>query len=142
MKNFFSKIRKSMVGDSDDEIPEEEGYVELDTSDGEGGTQKVIVRPFVLEDFSDVKPILDALRESNTIALINIKPLKNKDIVELKRAISKLKKTTSAIDGDVAGFGEDYLVAVPAFAEIHRSKGTTQEVKDEGDSEPEDEKDF
>ncbi len=131
-----------MVG-SDDEIPEEEGYVELDTSDGEGGTQKVIVRPFVLEDFSDVKPVLDALRESNTIALINIKPLKAKDIVELKRAISKLKKTCTAIDGDLAGFGEDYLVAVPSFAEIHRAKGTTNEIKDEPEEkESDDEKDF
>jgi len=142
MKNFFSKIKKSMMG-SEDEIPEEEGYVELDTSDGEGGTQKVIVRPFVLEDFSDVKPVLDALRESNTIALINIKPLKAKDIVELKRAISKLKKTCTAIDGDLAGFGEDYLVAVPSFAEIHRTKGTTQEIKDEHEgAESDDEKDF
>ena len=77
-----------------------------------------------MEDFSDIKEILDAIREGYTIALINIKPLKDKDLVELKRAINKLKKTCDAIDGDIAGFGDDYVVVTPSFAEIHRTKST------------------
>ena len=47
--------------------------------------------------------------------------VKDKDLVELKRAVSKLRKTCEAIDGDIAGFGEDYVVAVPYFARIHRN---------------------
>ena len=47
---------------------------------------------------------------------------KEKDIIELKRAINKLKKTCDAIDGDIAGFGEDYIVCCPTFAKIHREK--------------------
>ena len=47
--------------------------------------------------------------------------MKEKDLVELKRAISKLRKTCEAIDGDIAGFSEDYVVAVPYFAKIHRN---------------------
>ncbi len=132
MRKFLSKIKASM-GAGDEDIPEEEQYVELDTAEVEENSQKIIVRPFILEDFSDVKPILDSLRENNTIALVNIKPLKNKDLVELKRAVSKLKKTCTAIDGDIAGFGDDYIVIVPGFAEIHRTKGTTKEVKAEID---------
>lgn len=84
------------------------------------GKAKVVVRPFVVEDFADVKPALDALREGYTVALINIKPLKEKDLVELKRAVSKLKKTVEAIEGDIAGFGEDWIVAAPGFAQIYR----------------------
>ena len=53
--------------------------------------------------------------------MVNIRPLREKDIVELKRAISKLRKTCEAIDGDIAGVGEDYVVAVPYFARIHRA---------------------
>ena len=80
-----------------------------------------------MEDFEDIKEILDCLREGSTIALVNIKPLKEKDLVELKRAISKLRKTCEAIDGDIAGFGEDYVVAAPYFARIHRGGATRLE---------------
>jgi len=62
--------------------------------------------------------------------LINIRPLKERDLIELKRAINKLKKTCDAVEGDIAGFGEDYLVAVPNFAQIYRSKDT-EEVKEQ-----------
>ena len=105
------------------EIPEgEREYVELDTSqtDTKG---KVTVRPFTIEDFADIKTILDVLREGNTIALVNIKPLKDRDLIELKRAINKLKKTTDAIEGDIAGFGDDYIIVTPSFAHVYRTKG-------------------
>ncbi|MBU3940427.1 MAG: cell division protein SepF [Nanoarchaeota archaeon] len=58
------------------------------------------------------------------MALINIKPLKDRDIVELKRAVNKLKKTTDAINGDIAGFGDGCLVVTPSFAGVYRSKVT------------------
>ena len=118
IKQFFKRSTKAF--DDDDMIESQDEYVELDTSSGKQPDQKVIVRPFVITDFADVKPILDALRESFTIALINIKPLKEKDLLELKRAINKIKKTCEAIEGDVAGFGEDYIVVTPNFAEIYR----------------------
>ena len=133
MKKFFSKLRDSFVGEEShvtEEEDGEEGYVELDTVGGDERSSKVVVRPYVIDDFSDVKDILDALREGNTIALVNIRSLKEKDLVELKRAINKLKKTCDAIEGDVAGFGEDYIVATPAFAEIYRNT-QTKAVKEE-----------
>ena len=77
-----------------------------------------------MEDFADIKLILDVLREGQTIALVNIKPLKDKDIIELKRAINKLKKTSDAIGGDIAGFGDDYVVVTPGFARVFRSRPT------------------
>ena len=107
----------------------EEGYVELDTNSDEDVRSKIIIRPFVVKDFESIKAILDSLREGKTIALINIRPLKDKDLIELKRAINKLKKTTDAIDGEIAGFGEDYIVVTPSFAQIYRTKETS-EVKE------------
>ena len=122
MKGFFSKLKEKMGSGSDIlNEAEEEGYVELDTSATESKA-KVTVRPFVIEDFESIKQILDVLREGNTIALINIKPLKDRDLVELKRAINKLKKTCDAIEGDIAGFGDNWIAAVPSFAKIHRHK--------------------
>lgn len=129
MKGFFSRIKKSLGSDDSSDIlgeAEAEGYVELGTEPAEMKS-KIIVRPFILDDFEHIKDILDALREGRTIALINIKPLRDKDIVELKRAINKLKKTCDAIEGDVAGFGEDWIAAVPSFAHIHRHKPVKKE---------------
>ncbi len=130
MKSLFEKMRQTFSGKSkEDDVDQdyvEEEYVELDTVSPDDKHSKVIVRPFVINDFSDVKPILDAMRQGYTIALINIKPLKTKDLVELKRAINKIKKTCDASNGDIAGFGDDYLVVAPSFAEIYRSKDTTE----------------
>jgi SepF-like predicted cell division protein (DUF552 family) len=118
MKNWLSKL----TGGRED-MPEElnDDYVEIDTTLSRDRKSKINVRPFVIQDFGDIKPVLDSLREGMTIALINIKQLKERDIVELKRAINKLKKTCDAIDGDIAGFGEDWIVVTPSFAQIHRS---------------------
>ena|SRR3989338_632908 len=122
MAGFLSKLREKM-GSSSEILneAEQEGYVELGADVPEGGS-RITVRPFVIDDFESIKPILDALREGHTIALVNIKPLKDKDLVELKRAINKLKKTCDAIDGDIAGFGDNWIAAVPSFAHIHRHK--------------------
>lgn len=130
MKNFFSTLKEKLTGPKFEELEAEEGYVELDTNAIESKS-KILVRPFTLEDFEDVKPILDSMREGYTIALINIRPLKERDLVELKRAINKLKKTTEAIDGEIAGFGEDYIVVTPSFATIHKTKQTPA-IPDQG----------
>jgi SepF-like predicted cell division protein (DUF552 family) len=122
---IFSDLKKKLT-DPDEEHPEEEKeeYVELGPEVAATASSKIQVRPFILEDFEDIKKILDVLREGYTIPLINIKPLKEKDIVELKRAINKLKKTTDAIEGDIAGFAEDWIVVTPSFASIHRTNQT------------------
>ena len=59
-------------------------YIELDLGE-EVEKSKVIVKPFVLRKFEDVNHILNALRQGYTIAIIDIKPLKGKDIIELKK---------------------------------------------------------
>ncbi|MFC1755320.1 cell division protein SepF, partial [Thermoproteota archaeon] len=116
MAGFFSKIKEKLGSSDDFDIPSEidEGYVELSTEEEDNSQAKVTVRPFMLEDFADVKVILDSLREGYTVALVNIRPLKDKDLVELKRAVGKLKKTTDAIEGDIAGFGEDWICICPS----------------------------
>ncbi len=140
MVGFISNIKSKfseMFSDSDSEVLEqgEKEYLELDTT-GSAEKSKILVRPFTIGDFADIKMILDVLREGSTIALVNIKPLKDKDVIELKRAINKLKKTSDAIGGDIAGFGDDYVVITPSFAKVFRVRraqsqqpSATQEIK-------------
>src|SRR3989344_1712494 len=128
---FLSKLKEKLGSGSNAQMFEDAGtgYVELDKEAAADAKSKVQVRPFVIEEFEHIKPILDSLREGHTIALINIKPLKDKDLIELKRAINKLKKTTDAIQGEIAGFGEDYIVATPTFAKIYRNKPVAERPK-------------
>lgn len=100
---------------------EEDEYVEIDLESAKPREEKVIVRPFVLRSFDNMEEILNSLREGYTIAVIDIKPLKAKDIIELKRAISKIKKTVDALDGSIAGFGDNVIIATPSFAQIKKS---------------------
>jgi SepF-like predicted cell division protein (DUF552 family) len=122
MKNFFSKLKAGLGLGSESNVFEdaEKDYVEV----GDRGEDKpqITVRTFVLEDFSDIKAVLDVLRDGYTIPIINIRPIKEKDLIELKRAINKLKKTTDAIGGDIAGVGDDYIVCTPSVARIYRTK--------------------
>lgn len=112
---FLSRVFKGK-----DQVPEAD-YLEIDLGKEISRKTKVLIRPFILKTFDDVNKILEILREGYTIALIDIKPLKSKDIVELKRAISKIKKTCDALEGEVAGFGENVLIATPSFAEIYKA---------------------
>jgi SepF-like predicted cell division protein (DUF552 family) len=127
----FDSIKRAFGG-------EEEGdeYIEIDLG-RETKKAKVIVRPFVLKSFEDVTPILNSLREGYTIAVIDIKQLRAKDVIELKRAISKIKKTADALEGSIAGFGENMIIVTPQFADIYKppvrnSMATAEDVVREG----------
>jgi len=100
---------------------DESEYIEIDLGK-EIKKAKILIRPFVLKKFEDVNEILNYLREGYTIAVIDIKPLKSKDIIEVKRAISKLKKTADALEGSIAGFGEGIIIVTPSFAEIAKAQ--------------------
>ncbi len=96
-------------------------YVEIDLGQ-EKKEKKVLVKLFNLRQYDDINNILNALREGYTIALVDMKTLRQKDPVELKRAISKIKKTVEALEGSIAGFGENTIIATPSFAMIHKEE--------------------
>lgn len=122
MKDFFLSLKEKFSRASEEGSVDSDAYPEVGSGPTKEDKSRVTIRPFVMEEFEDIKEVLDVLREGSTVALINIKPLKDKDLVELKRAIGKLRKTCEAIDGDIAGLGEDYVVAVPQFGRIFRGK--------------------
>jgi len=113
----FDKIKKAFLGSVNDVTDNE--YLEIDL-EKEEKENKVLVKLFVLKQYEDVTEILNALREGYTIAIIDIKILRQKDSIELKRAISKIKKTTDALEGSIAGFGENMVIVTPSFAKIHK----------------------
>lgn len=109
---------------------ESDEYVEIDLNSSQPSENKVVVKPFVMRQFDDITDVLNALRDGYTIAVIDIKTLKSKDVVELKRAIAKIKKTVDAIEGSIAGFGENVIIATPKFAQIHKTPPAKKEKPD------------
>ncbi len=121
----FERIKKVFSSSSDDGAEE---YVEIDLTKEEP-VNKIMVKLFELTHYDDVNNILNSLREGYTIAIINIKVLRQKDSIELKRAISKIKKTTDALEGNIAGFGENMVIVTPAFARIHKEEFAQKDEK-------------
>jgi len=122
----FDKLKKAL-SDSDEDFHDED-YIEIDLGQ-EKREEKVLVKLFVLKTYDDVTDILNALREGYTIAVIDIKNLRQRDSIELKRAISKVKKTADALEGSIAGFGENIVIVTPSFAKIHKEVVAQKEEK-------------
>jgi SepF-like predicted cell division protein (DUF552 family) len=107
------------------EEPEEEGeFIEIETGGEE--RRKVNVRVETLNDYRDVEEVQKLLREGN-IVFLRMKKLRERDFGELKRSIERLRRTSMAMNGDIIGVDEDYLILTPPFAKIYR--GETEQTK-------------
>ena len=116
----FDRLSK-LMGRGEEVSPD---FIEIDLEQ-EKSDSKVFVKTFTLRVYEDISPILNSLREGYTIAIIDIKTLKSKDVIELKRAISKIKKTVEALEGKIAGFGENTIIATPSKV-FDIQKGVTE----------------
>ena len=121
MAAFFGKKKKDeFVEDSREDYL---SITELDTSSTGGHEDKLVdVRVFVLDDYENIRDILDIIRGERTMCLIDIHLLRNKDPDELRRAVDKLKKTVSAVGGELVGFHENWILAAPRNVHIHKGK--------------------
>ncbi len=111
----FKKIMDKVRSDEG-----EENYVELDLHHNEpeqAGKMYVHVEKIV--DLADVDRIQKKIRNGHII-LVKVKELRERDVGELRRAVDKLKKTCLALDGDIAGIGDDWIVITPSTARVHR----------------------
>ena len=125
----FEKIKRAFSNPSGEEYMNEE-YIELDLNAREEKDKKVQVKLFVLKRYEDVVRIINSLREGYTIAIIDFKILKQKDPIELKRAVAKLKKTVDALEGSIAGH-ENIVVVTPSFAKIYKEVDLPEVVSEE-----------
>ena len=116
-------LNKNKDDESEDVI--EDDFVELDAKPS-NQKQDVVVRAETLREFDDTENVQEHLRNGK-IVWVNIRPLKNIDMSKLKRAVKRLKKTVKAVDGDIAGVDEEWIVVTPEYATIER---TGEEMKE------------
>ena len=100
---------------------DDDSFLEIETEDkGEGKKMgKICIRVESLNDITDTDKIQKSLRRGE-IVLVRIKGMKDKDIGDLKRSVEKLKKTCMAINGDIAGIEEEWIILTPHYAKVLR----------------------
>lgn len=125
----FKNLKKLFSGPSE----ADNEYLEIDLEQAKEKDNKVVVRLFTLKTYDDVNEVLAVLREGFTIAILDIKTLRQKDSIELKRAVAKVKKTIDALEGSIAGFGENMVIATPSFAKIYKEAEKVAPKKDKYD---------
>lgn len=118
----FGKLRDMIPKKKDHQQPQEKSdeYMEIG-EDAMRTDGKINVRIETLADYMDTDRVQQMLREGNVIFL-RIKDLRAKDIAELKRSVDKLRKTITAMNGDMVGVDEDFLLITPNFAQIYRGR--------------------
>jgi SepF-like predicted cell division protein (DUF552 family) len=110
IKGIFDKLK---TGDS------EEDFVELEHNIEEASPGKLLIQIEKLGNIADTERLQMKVREGH-ILLVKVKDLKEKDPSELKRSVEKVKRTITAIGGDIAGIGDDWIVVTPTTVKIHR----------------------
>lgn len=112
----FGKIRE-MIPKRKEQHSDE--YMEVSEDMRTNG--KVGVRIETLANYNDTDRIQHLVRDGNVVFL-RIRDLRAKDIAELKRSVDKLRKTCTAMNGDMVGVDEDFLVITPQYAQIYRGR--------------------
>mgnify|MGYP000085343116 CR=1 FL=1 len=110
-----------------EETSPEEEYIEI-TPEAVREERRIMIRVEKVTGDVDVPRIQRYLREGYIIFL-KIRDVRQRDISELKRIIERLKKTVLAINGDMVGVDEDFLVITPEYARIYRGAEEKERIK-------------
>lgn len=118
LSGFSGKKKEEFIEDEADD------YLSLTEHNSKTNhDDKVVdVRVFMLDDYENIRDILDVIRGEDTVCLIDIHLLRNKDPDELRRAVDKVKKTIEAVDGELIGFHENWILAAPKQVRVHKGK--------------------
>jgi len=119
MKKALHRITSKILGAG----PETAGGVPevVEASIAEHMDKMLVLRLIVLESYGDTEDILRTLRNGDTMAVVKIRPLRDKDMSELKRAVNRLKTHCTATGAQMVALDDNWIMVVPPTVEIERS---------------------
>ncbi|MFV2041445.1 MAG: cell division protein SepF [Candidatus Hydrothermarchaeales archaeon] len=123
LKELFTRMVAG--GPSNVGVTDTEDYVRLEPESEFGAglnAPERYVSVYKLRGFSDVDGCTTQLSDGN-IVLLDIKPLADRSVTELKHAIDEIKDICLAMGSDIAGIGENHLILTPPNVKILRTKG-------------------
>jgi SepF-like predicted cell division protein (DUF552 family) len=109
-----------------------EDYIEVEVEEGTS-VQAVtgrIVKVCKLKGFADVDMGARELSAGNVV-ILDIKPLAERSMNELRHAIDEIKDITVSMGGDIAGLSEYHLILTPPGMRIERSAETKRKEFEE-----------
>jgi len=121
LKDLFNKIK----GPEYKETTALEDYVELQIPEGEFQVAATgrFVKVCKLKGFADIDIAVRELSDGN-IVVLDIKPLAERSMNELKHAVDEVKDICLSMGGDIAGLSEYHLIITPPSVKIDREPGS------------------
>ncbi|NOZ76862.1 MAG: cell division protein SepF [Euryarchaeota archaeon] len=100
-------------------------YVELEVEEGTSAQVPTgkLVKVCKLKGFADVDMGARELTAGNVV-ILDIKPLAERSMNELRHAIDEIKDLTVSMGGDIAGLSEYHLILTPPGMRIERTMET------------------
>ncbi len=116
MKRIISFINKKV---NPDMKKNDEDYIVVED---EKPKPQLLIMTFQVQAYEEIKRVISFLRKGRIIALIDLKPLREKNVVDLKMTVNKLKTVCAEVGADLASLGGDWIVVAPDAVEIERPK--------------------
>lgn len=82
-------------------------------------SERMMLKAYALRSASEVEKVKEDI-ENNTIVILRITPLAQKNIEELREAVSRLYEIATANGGDIPRLGEDRIIITPPTVGIWR----------------------
>jgi len=102
-----------------------DNYVELEVPENYEGVSSSSppreIKVCKLKSFADIDISTRDLSRNNVV-ILDIKPLAERNMRELKMAIDEIKEIVDSMDGDIAGLTEYHLILTPPSMKIDRGR--------------------
>jgi len=119
IEKIIGKIRKRKAENVEDNVrAEETSKVSI--------PEKIYIKALLIRSLEDIDIVKSEVKSGN-IMIIRVGPLAEKNLEDVKRAVSELCEFTELIGGDIARLGEERVVVTPPFVKIWREKTATLE---------------
>ena len=82
---------------------------------------KTYLKAMPLKELADVEKVKEEVRSGN-IVILRVTPLANKNLDDVKNAVSDLYQFSESMGGDIARLGEERVVICPKNVRIWREK--------------------
>lgn len=119
----FREIVDKLAGKPKPVQEQPEEYLELNVERGYESAAEAperYVKVCKLKGFADVDESARELSDGNII-ILDIKPLAERSMNELKHAVEEMKDVCLSMGGDIAGLSEYHLIMTPPNLRIERS---------------------
>jgi SepF-like predicted cell division protein (DUF552 family) len=90
-------------------------------SDNRRISSEILLKALSLKNAEEVKRIKDDVKQ-NTIVILKITPLAQKNLDDLKTTIEQLTEFATSLGGDIARLGEERIVITPPGVRIWRGE--------------------